>query len=215
MGGMGGGEMGGMPGAPGGGGAPGGMAAAGGAQPMKILKRSKAKALEQQEEPVQFGQVRFTRIEQEFRKMLDNVVQGLKIQSPYFFQYKIEKTAGGQPYVLDFAFPELKVGLECDGSVWHDNPKQVQHDRQRDYELAMRGWTIIRFDDKTIEEQPTAVQNSVVTYLRKAAQSKGVKKASLNALDGEAHYHSVYANEVIDLYHDELPEQIAKTIFEE
>ena len=210
MGGAPGGDMGGgMGGAPGGG-APGGAMA--GAAPMKILKKSKAKAQQEQEEPMQFGQVKFTRIEQEVRKMLDNIVGGLNINTPYFFQYKVANPQGGQPYALDFAFPKLKMGIECDGAVWHSNPVQLQHDRERDSQLAMRGWTVLRFDDKTIEDKPDAVRNVIVSYLKKSAESKP-KVASFSNLDGEAHYLTVVSENVIDIYHDELPDLIVKLAF--
>jgi len=207
--GMPGGEMGGGMPAPGG--APGGAAspiAAG--QPMKVLKRSKAKAIQEKQEPMQFGQVKFTGIEQEFRKMLDNVVSTMKISSPYYFQYKVEKTAGGQPYSIDFAFPKLRLGVELDGSVWHSNPKQVQHDRQRDNELAMKGWTVLRFDDKTMESQPNAVQNVVVSYLQKAMSRGRVKRSKVDSGDGDTNYITVYADRLINVYKDELPEGLIK-----
>jgi very-short-patch-repair endonuclease len=210
--GMGGMPGGGMPGGDMGGGAPGGAPGGGGmtaeGRPMKIIKKSKAKALAEQEEPMQYGFVKFTRIEQEFRKMLDNVHSGLDLKIPYYFQHKVDNPNGGKPYLIDFAFPMIKVGFEVDGSVWHGNPDQIKHDRERDYLLAMRGWTIVRFDDKTIQEKPEAVQNVAVSYIKKAMESKQTKKASLRSMDGESHYMTVCAEEIIDIYGEELPGQI-------
>lgn len=217
MGGMPGGEMGGgMPGGDmGGGGAPGGGGMTAGAAPMKILKKSKAKSLAEQQEPMQMGIVKFTRIEQEFRKMLDNIHSGLQLNMPYYFQHKVENPNGGKPYLLDFAFPMIKVAFECDGSVYHNTPEAVKHDRERDYLLAMRGWTIVRFDDKTIQEKPEAVQNVTVSYIKKALEAKKMKKASLKSMDGEAHYMTVCAEELVDVYGDELPDQIIRRLEEE
>lgn len=211
MGGPGGAPGGDMGGGMGGGGAP-GVTAAG--QPMKILKRSKAKALAEREEPMQYGQVRFTRIEQEFRHMLDNIYGSLNLNMPYYFQYQVQNPAGGHNYMIDFAFPQIKLGAEVDGRAWHSNPEQIKHDRERDYNLAMRGWTIIRFDDKTIDNKPEAVQQTVVGYLKKLSSKGTKKKASIKDSDGEASYLTVYADKVIDVYNDQLPQEMID-IFEE
>ena len=53
-------------------------------------------------------------------------------------------------YILDFAIPDLKICIECDGEKWH--PIGNKHDRNRDGFLRGVGWTIIRFRGKEIEE---------------------------------------------------------------
>jgi very-short-patch-repair endonuclease len=51
-------------------------------------------------------------------------------------------------FVLDFAFPDKNLGVECDGSRWH--PKGKKRDRFRDRILNRGGWTILRFRDDEI-----------------------------------------------------------------
>ena len=51
-------------------------------------------------------------------------------------------------FVLDFAFPEKNIGVECDGSRWH--PEGNNRDRFRDMILKRGGWTILRFRDAEI-----------------------------------------------------------------
>jgi len=70
------------------------------------------------------------------------------------------------------------VTHNCDGDVWHSNPEQAESDKQRDYLLAQRGWTILRFDDEVIEEAQQAVRNTIGEYIGKAMQSAGKKTAS-------------------------------------
>lgn len=366
---MGGGMPGGAPGGGGGGAPGGGMGGAAGLAPMKVIKKSKAKSLQDQQKPVQYGQVRFTDIEMKFRKMLDNVVNTLKISSPYFFQYQVENPHGGPPYKLDFAFPKLKLNVEClhpdtlvptdkgskkakdvleddklygrdgkevsivkrfeheysgdmyeitplglpsfkvtanhpilarsttmcwtkllksefvcadklyvgdllvvpknfndievidgyqeddnfvyvpieklevehyEGTVYnfetsgegesdhtylvgnivthncdgsfHKMPDQLNHDKRRDYDLAMRGWTVVRFDDESIEDKPDAVQNVTSSYLQKLSHKQNKKIASSL---GECVYKTVYGEDIIDLYNDELPEEIYQYFAEE
>jgi very-short-patch-repair endonuclease len=62
-------------------------------------------------------------------------------------QYQV--VAGGAVYVLDFAFPPERVGLEWDGWAVHGTRTAFDHDRRRDNALRLAGWTILRFGDRT------------------------------------------------------------------
>ncbi len=61
-------------------------------------------------------------------------------------QYPIRSKHG---YSLDFAIPEIKLCIECDGEHWHKigNP----HDRKRNWFLRNRGWKILRFRGNEIK----------------------------------------------------------------
>ena len=50
---------------------------------------------------------------------------------------------GKYGYSLDFAIPELKIDIECDGEYYHELGNS--HDRKRNWALRKRGWKIIRF----------------------------------------------------------------------
>lgn len=52
-------------------------------------------------------------------------------------------------YIIDFAIPDLKIAIECDGKIWH---KDKSKDKIRDYWLKKKGWTILRFTDKEIKK---------------------------------------------------------------
>ena len=68
----------------------------------------------------------------------------------------------GQEYPIDFAIPNLKIGIEADGEIFHSSPKQITHDRERDKKLAHLGWTILRFKDDEIEDQIEQVMRTIV-----------------------------------------------------
>lgn len=53
--------------------------------------------------------------------------------------------AGGTHYELDFAFPQERVDIECDGAAYHDGPFRQGRDRTRDRALQACGWTVLRF----------------------------------------------------------------------
>ncbi|THC47126.1 DUF559 domain-containing protein [Streptomyces sp. A1499] len=48
-------------------------------------------------------------------------------------------------YRIDFALPEEKIGIELDGYIWHSNRKAFTHDRERQRQLELNGWRLIRF----------------------------------------------------------------------
>ena len=62
----------------------------------------------------------------------------------------------GRTYFLDFAIfcNQGKIDVETDGDTWHIGPKSALVDRQRDNNLASRGWRVLRFNTTEIRERP-------------------------------------------------------------
>jgi very-short-patch-repair endonuclease len=60
-----------------------------------------------------------------------------------------EVVAGGRTYRLDFAWPDARVALECDGRRHHTGGRDFQHDRTKITDLAADGWRtlIATWDD--------------------------------------------------------------------
>lgn len=52
-------------------------------------------------------------------------------------------------YRLDFAIPELKIDIECDGSIWH--LENNSRDNKRNNFLIKKGWIILRFKEEEIK----------------------------------------------------------------
>lgn len=71
---------------------------------------------------------------------------------------------------MDFALPSLKIDIEADGEL-HMIAGHPERDKERDYLLAQRGWTVLRFDDKVIEEAPHQVKATINSYITKAMES--------------------------------------------
>lgn len=74
------------------------------------------------------------------------------------FQYWVTLPDYG-PARLDFAYPELKVGVEADSYAWHLGRKAFERDRARISELASLGWIIIQTTLREIERHPDRVAN--------------------------------------------------------
>lgn len=46
---------------------------------------------------------------------------------------------------LDLAYPDVKLGIEADGRVWHSGRADFARDRRRANRLARMGWTLLRY----------------------------------------------------------------------
>jgi very-short-patch-repair endonuclease len=56
-------------------------------------------------------------------------------------------------YIVDFAFPDIKLAIEADGAAYHAEDRR-EHDRKRDWVLGKKGWIVKRFYGSTIYNKP-------------------------------------------------------------
>lgn len=68
-------------------------------------------------------------------------------------------------YLIDIAFPEEKLAIECDGYYWHNLPKRIERDKLRDKRLRNEGWEILRISDKNIHENIDQVVKRICSTL--------------------------------------------------
>lgn len=102
----------------------------------------------------------FTSLEKKLYGML------MSLNMPYdlFAQYSAGPTFD---YQLDAAIPNLKIGVEADGEIWHNNPDKIAKDKRRDSELASKGWIIVRFTDKELNDHPQDCINVLLSVIKK------------------------------------------------
>jgi very-short-patch-repair endonuclease len=176
-----GGDMGGaIPMSPGvhpGGGMGGGMGAAASGGPPGFIGRkgSKSAKKEEQQQPMQTV-IQLTRPEQKLYKMLNN----LQVPFKLFAQFKQPVPGNQQPFVMDFAYPDLGIDIEADGEKWHSKPEDKQKDNQRDLKLAGLGWTVLRFTEAAIGENTSQIEEILSAEIASAIKRKNKmsKKAS-------------------------------------
>ena len=77
------------------------------------------------------------------------------------FQYPAPWDPGKR---IDFAWPHVCVGCECDSRRWHTRVSDFQRDRDRDNLSLLHNWRIFRFTWQDFTERPELV----VTQLRNA-----------------------------------------------
>lgn len=176
-----GGYMGGMPpggdmggGMPGMGGMPPGGQPAAASSNQKVMKKGKAKKDDKQEEAPQMMPIKLTKLEGKMYKAL----QSLRMPYTLFGQYAVNLPGQPQPFVLDFAYPELGVGIETDGQIWHERPDLQARDRQRDQKLANVGWRILRFNEDAVEDKMDLVKDVIKQNMVDAYKAKKKKKTA-------------------------------------
>jgi very-short-patch-repair endonuclease len=150
-----------------------------------IIQRHRQKLISQQQKMMkgpdgfirgQDGRIMLTSPERDLlRELIQKRMSG-EIRYQIIPQFPI-KTADRQ-YTIDFAVPQLQVGIEVDGSMFHSNPEQISKDKKRDATLAQKGWTTIRFTDFEIDSQLRQVVEKILTTItQKEAMLMGGKKS--------------------------------------
>lgn len=74
------------------------------------------------------------------------------------------------PYRADFAIPEWRLVIECDGRQWHDPDR----DRRRDAVLRRKGWEPLHFGGSEITRDPVACAARV---MREVATRRGTAES--------------------------------------
>ncbi len=70
-------------------------------------------------------------------------------------QHPVTTRAGR--FVIDVAFPELRLAVEVDGYAYHSDDVAFQRDRSRQNALIAAGWQVLRFTWRDIVERPHQV----------------------------------------------------------
>ena len=71
-----------------------------------------------------------------------------EIQAQYMIDYY------AMPVTLpDFAFPDAKIAIYCDGYEFHSEREAFQKDRHQSRELQLQGWCVLRFAGREDQEK--------------------------------------------------------------
>lgn len=106
------------------------------------------------------GRIQFTGPERELLRELAASVKRGEIRHNLQAQFPVQTS--GEEYTLDFAMPDIKLGIEVDGALFHSTDDQIASDKKRDAKLAQLGWTILRFTDKEVENKSRQVIDSII-----------------------------------------------------
>jgi Transcriptional regulator, AbiEi antitoxin/Protein of unknown function (DUF559) len=67
--------------------------------------------------------------------------------------------------VRDFSWPSQRLVVEADSYAWHRSPAALNADRERDVELTLAGWRVLRFTHTQITRRPAWVGRAIVGAL--------------------------------------------------
>ena len=68
--------------------------------------------------------------------------------------------------VRDFYWPHCRLVVEADSYGWHRSPSALNVDRERDVELVLAGYRVLRFTYEQITQRPEWVANCIAAALR-------------------------------------------------
>jgi len=69
---------------------------------------------------------------------------------------------------VDFAYPDLMIAIEVDGYWAHGSLEAFQRDRERQNELVLAGWTVLRFTWTDLVKRPREVAQMVADAIGRA-----------------------------------------------
>ncbi len=75
-----------------------------------------------------------------------------------------------QRFVIDFAIPDKKLFIECDGTYWHSTPEAVERDSIKDRLAAEQGWLMLRLSEEEINKDLEGCRKKI----EQAIQSRAV-----------------------------------------
>jgi very-short-patch-repair endonuclease len=75
-------------------------------------------------------------------------------------QYSIDN------YIVDFCCPSEKLIIELDGAP-HGEYLRIQEDENRDKYIKSLGFTVIRFENRVVFQEPEFVKNEIRKFINK------------------------------------------------
>ena len=83
----------------------------------------------------------------------------LKKYTNYVKQFKFNK------FYIDFAIPEKKIFIECDGIYWHSKPEAIKRDDIKNKLAISFGWNLLRFSDIDINNDIKSCEQKIKEVL--------------------------------------------------
>lgn len=95
-----------------------------------------------------------------------------------YFEPQVEIQTKNKKYIVDFYIEsdscinkfikkDFKLIIECDGYNFHQKTKkQVDYDNQREYDLKMEKYEILRFSGSKIYNEPIKCAEEILEYIR-------------------------------------------------
>ena len=96
-------------------------------------------------------------------------------------QYKIDYYKDMPVTLPDFAFPDARIAIYCDGYEYHSDSNSFQKDRQQSRELQLKGWTVLRFGGSEILNDTEAVVSTIQRAVKRVAAQQADRQTLAEA----------------------------------
>jgi len=93
-----------------------------------------------------------TSIEEVVEKALQN------IGTNFVYEHPITENGNELVTSIDFAIPERKIAIYCDGDYWHSSEKVEERDKNINRKLENMGWKVVRYTGTEIRENDISSQ---------------------------------------------------------
>lgn len=101
----------------------------------------------------------------------------------------------------DFAFPQLKIAIYCDGWQYHQDKPAFHQDRSESRLLQSMGWAVLRFTGGEIKNDINGVVNEILAFLYKVPDSY-VSDAVDSKKSGTSAHEAVTYHNAANAYYD-------------
>lgn len=85
-------------------------------------------------------------------------------ENGYSEKFYIEREYPVYPYFIDFAFVDLKLAIEIDGSQ-HLLPERKESDQKKEKLLFENGWKVLRFSEKIVKTDWDIIREKINEFL--------------------------------------------------
>lgn len=87
-------------------------------------------------------------------------------------------------WICDFAFPDQRLIVECDGDYWHSLPKRKRLDKIKDKQITNKGWRVLRLREWEINQDSHGCAIRIAAMLHVAPSVSPVpKQTRMNLFD--------------------------------
>jgi very-short-patch-repair endonuclease len=94
------------------------------------------------------------------RKLQAAIVERGRLPRPQA-QFEVRDDAGHLLTVPDFAYPERRIAIYCDGFAYHANVDALSHDARKRNALQAKGWSVLVFWGRQIQRDPAACEDQI------------------------------------------------------
>ncbi len=94
------------------------------------------------------------------RALLEAIQQAGRLSEPVP-QYEVRDEGGGLITIPDFAYPDRRIAIYCDGFAYHGNRETLESDARKRNALQAMGWAVLNFWGRQILRNPHACEAQI------------------------------------------------------